>query len=370
MQRQGGIDIDVITDLTAAQARWEALERDGAATPFQSFAWISTLARTVGRAFFAEIFVLIVREVATGRDLMLLPLVRRPLGPIRMIELPDFGVSDYSAPIVAPEIAAAPARFVALWKLALAAIPSADLIRINKMPEQVNQHRNPFLRLSGLWPKETQSWSVTLPECWSDYEANMLSGKFRRNIRRSLKNLKAIGALEYVVAREPVTADKIFAALCAHREARFKRLGRANILDRAEYREFYRQILHGGLASGLSSLSALVVDSKIVATIFGLYWRGTYFALIPTMTEAALHGHSVGKIINWLQVREVHARGCRHFDFTIGNESYKRDYGATPTKLYEAAWPLKLRGAPVAWSLRFRTGVRRWREPAIAGVPQ
>lgn len=370
MQRQGGICIDVITDLAAAQARWEALETEGAATPFQSFAWISTLARTVGRASFAKIFVLIVREVASGRDLLLLPLVRRSLGPIRIIELPDFGVSDYSAPIVAPEIAAEPDRFVALWKLALAAIPSADLIRINKMPEQINQHRNPFLRLSGLWPKETQSWSVTLPERWSDYEANMLSAKFRRNIRRNLKNLNAMGTIEYVVARDVATADEIFATLCAHREARFKRLGRTNILDNAEYREFYRQVIHGGLASGLTSLSGLVIGSKIVATIFGLYWRGTYFALIPTMTEKTLHGHSVGKIMNWFQVREVHARGCRRFDFTIGNESYKRDYGATPTRLYEAAWPLNLRGFPVVWSLRFRTGVRRWREPAIGGLSQ
>ena len=74
MQRQDGICIDVITDLTAAQARWEALERDGAATPFQSFAWISTLARTVGRASFAEIFVLIHENA---------PVIRRSVAPAR-----------------------------------------------------------------------------------------------------------------------------------------------------------------------------------------------------------------------------------------------------------------------------------------------
>ncbi len=54
------ICVDAITDLAAAQSRWEALETEGAGTPFQSFAWVSTLARTVGRVRSAETLVLFV----------------------------------------------------------------------------------------------------------------------------------------------------------------------------------------------------------------------------------------------------------------------------------------------------------------------
>ena len=277
MEAKGGIGVDVVTDLAAARSRWEALEAEGSATPFQSFAWVSTLAQTVGRSRSAETIILFVRDIVSGRDLMLLPLVRRSVGPIRIIELPDFGVSDYSARFC-PGDCGAPDRFLAMWQVAMEAIPTADLIRINKVPEQVDRHANPFLQLPGLWPKETKSWSVDLPELWSDYETHRLSAKFKRNIRRSMKSLEAAGTVEYVVARDAITADEIFSVLCSHREARFKRLGRTDILGNAEYHAFYRQVINKGLASGPALLSALKVDGKIVATILGLYWRDSYFA--------------------------------------------------------------------------------------------
>ena len=98
-----------------------------------------------------------------------------------------------------------------------------------------------------------------------------------------------------------------------------------------------------------------------MAALYGLRWRETYLALIPTMSETALPGHALGKLMNWFQVKEMHALGCRRFDFTIGNEPYKRDYGAGPSNLYHVAQPLGFRGIPTAWLLRAETRVRRWR---------
>ncbi len=358
--------VDVITDLPAARSRWEALESEGVATPFQSFTWVSTLANTVGRSLAAETFVVIVREPSSGRDLLLLPLVRRRLGPARIIELADLGVSDYSAPIVAPELAAAPDRLAAIWKRAITALPPADVIRINKIPDQIGQRANPLLVIERSWAKETQSWRINLPDHWADYETSMLSKKLRGNLRRDLRKLEGFGKVTHVNAADEATTEQIFDALCAHRVARFARLRRTNILDNAAYREFYRQVLRHGLVSGLASISALKVGDDIVATLLGLRWRGTYFALIPTMAEGALQAHGIGKLMNWFEIKEMHARGCRCFDFTIGNEPYKRDYGATPRMLYEIVRPLKAKGYPLAWGIKVRASWKRWAEAAPA----
>lgn len=354
--------VDVITDLAAARSRWEALESEGAATPFQSFTWVSALTNTVGRSLGAETFVVIVREPTSGRDLLLLPLVRRQVGLARMIEFADFGVSDYSAPVIAPELAAAPDRLAGIWKAAMAALPSADIVRINKIPDQIGQRANPLLAMEKSWPKETQSWCINLPDRWADYETNMLPKKLRRNLRRDLRKLEEFGTVSHVNAADEATAEQIFDALCEHRVARFARLRRPNILGNAVYREFYRQVLKDGLASGLASISALKVGPDIIATLLGLRWRGTYFALIPTMAEGALQAHGIGKLMNWYEIREMHARGCHCFDFTIGNEPYKRDYGATPRMLYEIARPLKAKGYPLAWSIKVRANWKRWAE--------
>jgi CelD/BcsL family acetyltransferase involved in cellulose biosynthesis len=354
--------VDVITDLTAARSRWEALESGGIGTPFQSFIWVSTLADTVGRSLGAETFVVIVRDPASGRDLLLMPLIRRRLGPARIIEFADLGVSDYNAPIIAPEILAAPGRLAAAWEQAISALPKADIIRINKIADQVGPRPNPLLGIECCWPKETQSWRINLPDRWEDYENDILSRKLRGNLRRDFRKLETFGAVSHVNAADRATAGQIFEALCAHRVARFARLRRSNILDNAAYREFYRQVLSHGLSSGLASISALRVGNEIVATLLGLRWQGAYFALIPSMAEGGPQVHGIGKLMNWLEIREMHARGCRFFDFTIGNEPYKRDYGATPRMLHEIVRPLQAKGSPLAWAFRARAGWKRWAE--------
>jgi CelD/BcsL family acetyltransferase involved in cellulose biosynthesis len=354
--------VDVFTDLKAARSRWEALESEGIATPFQSFTWVSTLADTVGPSLAAEAFVVIVRDPSSGRDILLMPLVRRRLGPARIIEFADFGVSDYNAPIIAPEIAAAPERLAAAWKQAILALPPSDIIRINKIPDQFGRRANPLLGIEDSWLKETQSWRINLPDRWEDYQNDMLSRKLRSNLRRDFRKLESFGTVSHVHAADGATAEQIFDALCAHRVARFARLRRSNILDNAAYREFYRQVLNHGLRSGLVSISALKVGNDIVATLLGLRWQGIYFALIPSMSEEGPQVHGIGKLMNWLEIKEMHARGCRGFDFTIGNEPYKRDYGAAPRMLHEIVRPLKAIGCPLALGFKVRAGWKRWAE--------
>jgi CelD/BcsL family acetyltransferase involved in cellulose biosynthesis len=222
-----------------------------------------------------------------------------------------------------------------------------------------------LLSLDGAWAKETQSWSIDLPDRWADYETHVLRKKLRGNLRRDLRKLEALGTVAHINAADEATADQFFEAMCAHRAARFARLGRSDILANAAYRAFYRQLLKQGLAAGFASISALKVGDEIAATLLGLRWRGTFFALIPTM--GALPAHGIGKLMNWFEIKEMHARGCRCFDFTMGNEPYKRDYGAMPRTVYEIVQPLKANGYPLAWAIKARARWKRWAEPATAG---
>jgi CelD/BcsL family acetyltransferase involved in cellulose biosynthesis len=290
--------------------------------------------------------------------------VRHRFGPATVIGPPDFGISDYSAPIIARELISAPDRFCSIWRQAMAELPSADLFHVSKIPRCIGRHSNPLLSWPGLRRKVTRSWSVELPDSWAHYES-LLSSKARGAFRRYHRRLQEIGSVTHVVADDDVSAGRIFDALCAHREARFSKLGRPDILRSAPHREFYREVIQRSLTSGPALLSALMVDSEIVATMLGLRWRDTYMALIPTMAEGdAFQKYGVGKLMNWLQMKEMHARGCRHFDFTIGNEPYKRDYGAQPRELYDMVQPLKVQGYPLAWAFRIRAGLQLWREAA------
>lgn len=156
--------------------------------------------------------------------------------------------------------------------------------------------------------------------------------------------------------------DRNFTTLVTQRRTRFDRIGRHDSLSDPVCAAFYRSLLSERHGTGLASLMALTLEGEIVATLLGLNWRGRFLALIPTMTEALPKPQAPGKVMTLMALRHLHAGGCRFFDFTTGDEPYKRDFGAVPDQLYELNQPLRLRGRPVALGIAMRTNWKSWRE--------
>jgi CelD/BcsL family acetyltransferase involved in cellulose biosynthesis len=53
-------------------------------------------------------------------------------------------------------------------------------------------------------------------------------------------------------------------------------------------------------------------------------------------------------------------RGCGIFDFTVGDERYKREWCDTEIKLYDHVSAATWRGALVTTALLAKRGVKRW----------
>ena len=350
--------VDIVTDLRDARSRWLAFEAAAISTPFQSFLWASALFETVGAARGAEPYLVFVYEVRTRRDLMFAPFARRRVGPFRILEMVDFGVSDYSAPMVAPDIAAQPGALVELWRTLLAALPTADAIRVNRVPLNSVFGKSSFLQITSAWPKVTRSWAVHLPSKWLEYENGAITSKVRTRLRRGLKGMTSAGQTEYVIAQDTVEARKIFEALRAQRRIRF---GKSDVLAAEEYRDFYWRVIERGLESGSSVLSAIKLDGDIIAAQFGLYANEIYYNLLPAMSPTAPSNWSLGKVLVWLHMKEMHGRGCRIFDFTIGDEDYKRDFRAEPNELFELACATRPQGIVFVMALQALAKFRRWR---------
>src|SRR5438105_3831246 len=102
------IDVEIFTDVEPIRSRWRALEQNGVATPFQGLAWTTALMETVGAARGAVPHILIAVDRSTRSDLMLLPLARQRTGPLSLVKIPDFGLADYSAPLMSRALVADP----------------------------------------------------------------------------------------------------------------------------------------------------------------------------------------------------------------------------------------------------------------------
>ena len=80
----------------------------------------------------AELHIVIVKDRKIGKDLMLLPLVRRRAQLLQFLEIPDFSVSDYNSPIISRSIVADKTRVAEVWDAAMRALPASDVLYCRK----------------------------------------------------------------------------------------------------------------------------------------------------------------------------------------------------------------------------------------------
>ena len=151
-----------------------------------------------------EPLIAVVSEKATGEQAALLPLIRRVQKGVRIVEFADLELTDYNAPMLgsaAPRTATA-AR--ALWRDltdALRGLPGGvDLVRLRKMPLDLDGRPNPLALLDGVRSCALNGNVVTTGE---DFDAwrYTLERTVRKELERSWR----------VFTRDPAAAFAIVA---------------------------------------------------------------------------------------------------------------------------------------------------------------
>jgi CelD/BcsL family acetyltransferase involved in cellulose biosynthesis len=334
--------IEVASDPAAVAEQWEALE-PAAATAFQTRAWLLPLYRIVGEASGAAPVFVTVRSRETGRAVMFLPLCIWRKAGVRVIEFADFGVTDYNLPIGAPGFMPGAAEMRAIWMEIRRRLPPADIIRFTKVPETTAGRPVPLVQLDWLSRMELRSWTVELPRTRAEYDTVVLKPKDRKEQRRKRRHLEdQLGSTSLVAASNKAEAREIFQALAEHRRGRFAALGRREILAEPAFRRFYEAVAFDG-PGGIAALAALKAGDRTVASLFGVTHNGNFLLLMHSF-GAGLERLSPGIVALNETISLSIKSGDRYFDFTTGNESYKRQFGVRAGVLYEGIYPLSAKG--------------------------
>lgn len=343
-RRDVDFDVDATGDISAIRSDWAALERNGRHTPFQSRAWLEPWYEIVAPHFGARPLFIRVRDRASGAPIMLLPLARRRDSGLTLVEFADLGVSDYHAPLFAPEMAELRGRAAALWAQVQAALRPADLFRFEKAPPLVGGLRNPLIDLARRH-MNFSAWDVALPADRAAFDAGLADQSFLRELSRKGRRLAGRGAVHFAEAVTLEERRRALQTLCAQRAARFAELGRDNILQRAPFEAFYEKV---ALAEGdrVARLFTLSVDEEIVATILGLGRGGRFCMIMSTIGDERWKSCSPGNVAMDRLVSHLIGEGGGVLDFTIGDEAYKRSFGAVERQLGAGVQSLSWRGSP------------------------
>ena len=340
--------VEVSSDVAQVVDAWATLEPFG--TLFQTRTWLLSWFAVIGPKFGASPVFVTVRDYLTRRPVMFFALCRQSRRGLVMIEFPDLNVSDYNAPLVDPGVTLTRDEIAKLWFEICKALPQADVIRFDKIPQKIFGNQNPITHLRWLQTMDTRSWMLTLPATIDEYENNTLVKKVKKEQKRKRNRLEAhSGKLTFYVADTYNERRKIFNALKSQRRARY---GVGEILQNPTFSAFYEAI-GVNTESAMFTLSALKAGDAIVATLLSLR-SGDYCCVLFHCFEPALEAFSPGIVALNSAIAWAIDNGIRYFDFSVGNLAYKQQFGVREQILLHGLYPLSLRGKlyKLAWKLK------------------
>lgn len=359
--------LEVHETLDALEQTWRDFERAADCTVFQSFSWLSTWQRHIGAPSGVRPAIVIGRKA--GAILFMLPLAIRRMGPLHALTWLGAELNDYNAPLLAPGFAGAveTAEFVALWGSVLAHLRSRmpfDLVDLDKMPETLGAQPNPMLALP-VTRNPSGAYATALATSWDEFYADKRSSSTRRRDRTKRKRLAEFGEIRLVT---PDTDDAIRATidiLAAQKARAFARMGVGNLFARAGYMDFYRSLATGKCSRDLVHVSHLQVGTQIAAANFGLVFRDRYYHLLASYDDGEVSRFGPGAAHLHDVMRYAIEHGYRFFDFTIGDEPYKRDWCDGVVQLYDHVAAVTLPGRALAAAVM----AQRWLKRRIKQSP-
>ncbi|MGV7030605.1 GNAT family N-acetyltransferase [Methylobacterium symbioticum] len=334
-------DVSVANDWAEVDRVWAPLVRTGgAATPFQELPWLAAWYACLGSQPGVLPLLVTVRERGSGRIAAALPLTLARSGGLRVIAFADDGITDYNAAILGPAAPQDAAGWRALAQAVRAALPRADLLRLEKLAGP-----------TALWPGARDSTLFgNLIRIGDSYETYHRSNEktFRKELERSWRVFQRHPGAALRRVRTRAEADSLMDALERLQRERIAELGLPYILDRPDIARHYRRLVAEGIEPGSTVLTALVAGDDVVAALFGLR-AGEHYAMVRLAVtgDETWRNTSPGRLLIAQTMEHLHGEGARIFDFTIGEYAYKRRFNVERVPLATVLAPLSARGALV-----------------------
>jgi len=320
------------------------------ATAFQHPMWLDSLYSKLAPAAAAKRLVVVVRYRATGALAMVLPLLRIRRGPIRTVEFADLRVSDYLAPVCAAQVFSDLLQDEDACLKIRRLIGPFDLLRMPKLPDG----RIPIETLLAAPRRismDTNAYSTLLIAPYEQWRANALDRSYQKELAKKWRQLQKKGAPHFSCCDDGASTIAAMEVMKNFRGPRFQAQGDGDLLQRSEYFDFYSDVATRGLGSFVR-LYTMKMDDNVIAAVLGLCHRGSFLIIMSAFDIAGYKNQSLGALMFERVARDCIERGDQILDFTIGDEPYKRLFGAQPSPMWSVMQAGSAAGSVALFALR------------------
>ncbi|MGX9178535.1 GNAT family N-acetyltransferase [Mesorhizobium sp. BHbdii] len=333
----------------AALAAYAEFCRSALFAPAQSPAWILNWAR------YAEADTVLATLNAEGRPAFSLALEVTSRGPFRVARFMGGRHANGNFAAADPDwLTRADGAAIRSMLAAVArARPDIDLVALERLLPDLDGVANPLASLAH-FPSPNLSLAVDLAGGF-DALLSRASGKRRRKRHRSqARKLEAVGSHRRIEAQTADEANRLLDAFFEMKEFRFRKMGIANVFGEPEVRAFFSALFVEALSDDKPSfvLHGLEVAGKLRAVTGSSRSGKRLICEFGAIADDDLAHASPGDFLFFDNIEEACARGFEVYDFSVGDEPYKRLWCDIETQHFEVLIPLTMKGRALVLVLR------------------
>ncbi len=353
-------------DFDFLSSEYADLHSRSGATPFQHPVWVTALYEELAPRLNARKRVVTVRQ-EDGRLAVVLPLVQRRRGILRLIEFADLGVNDYAAPVLDPAAPDLPQNDGVARQIRRA-LGRFDLLRIERVPDTPDV----LLALIAGASASRHHYDTHLMDLAPTFEEwrGRLDPAFVRHVERKYKRLRPKGERRLRLVDDVEEVDALMSRMQEFRAARFAERRGVDLVQEPDCFRFYCRVARDSIAAGPGRLAVLEVGNEPVAVAFDVIDRDRELFLLVGYDVGRLRNYSLGLLIVDELVRDAIGRGQAHFDLTVGDESYKADFGARPRPVFEIRVQKTLLGRAAVLGRTVHLRSRRLAKKVVVAIEQ
>jgi len=341
--------IDIISDLTEAEAIWRELETRQLATPYQRFDLLSAWQQEVGAREGAKPFIVIATD-NDRRPLALLPLALRHQHGVRIATFMGGKHATFNMALWDKDFArdASAADLVALLA-GLRAKDAADMLALTQQPRHWQDYLNPLAMLPG---QRSVNDCPVLTMVPGDPPTNWISNSFRRKLKSKERKLQSEG-YRYHLADSDADIERLLNWFFRVKPMRMAEQKLPDVFAEPGVEAFIRKACRAPVTGGrhVIDIHALECDDEVIAIYAGVADGHRFSMMFNTYTMSARSRYSPGMIL-MRHIIDYHAeRRYRAIDLGIGSDEYKRLFCKGDEPIFDSFIPLTVRGRIAAFAM-------------------
>ncbi|CAM5616502.1 hypothetical protein MAUB1S_10488 [Mycolicibacterium aubagnense] len=231
--------------------------------------------------------------------------------------------------------------------------PDIDLIALQRLQPDLNGTNNPLAGFAS-FPSPNLALAVNLGGGF-DSVLERASGKRKRKKHRSqARKFEAAGGFARIEATTREETERLLDAFFAMKEQRFRKMGIINVFGDERVRGFFQALFASALdnESPTFVLHGLEVAGRLRAVTGSSRSPNRLICEFGAILEDELSFASPGDFLFFDNIQEACQQGNLLYDFSVGDEPYKRQWCDVEIRQSDALIPLTTKGRALASALR------------------